>query len=419
MRQGIHISDVFLGYRNAPHFVIAVKHDQGGEPWILRATMDTAFFNEVVGDIGKRISVDAYLVNEKGIYQTQPPHPGRLMGPSGVEIPHHQGIEQQEVNGRIRVMVRLDRAPWICVVQTERKIIFSQLYQIRNISIGAFIMGAILMVLTILLTTNYLIARLEWKRKSIRALNHQLEHTSRLASAMRLSAGLFQEVKDALGNIDAIARWIQDLAQRDLSSENVLGELKDSAAQIQSQVFGCHKAIDNFLDGTRQAVPVITGININEQLDGLVKLLDRELRFSNITIARNYQETPAPLVRSDPSRLRQVFQNLILNAMEASRQNGKIFLTTQLHEDLVYVRITDQGPGIPEKDLETIFDPAPALKAGDAELRLPLCRRILTKLGGRIFARNEPEKGTTLVVEIPVKFDPEPGKLDIQLKSEE
>ncbi len=405
MQQGVYISDVFLGYRNVPHFIIAVKQGQAGESWILRATVDTAFFNGVVGDIARRIPGEAYLINEKGIYQTQPQRSGRLMGQSDAKnLTPYEGVMQKETDDRIQVMVWLEHAPWLCVVQTERKIIFAKLNQIRTIGIFAFILGGILIVLTVLLTTNYLIGRLERKRKSIRVLDQQLEHSSRLASAMRLSSGIFQEIKDTLGNIDTIAQWVQDLPQVDLSDEKYRDELKGSLKQIQSQIIDCRKSIDKFLDGTRQTIPMITEINVNEQLDQLLDLLDRELRFSGIKVIRNYQNAPPPLIRSDPSRLRQVFQSLLLNAIEADMQNGKITLTTRLVEDRLYVRITDEGPGIPEKQLETIFDSISPTKPEDEGLRLPICRNILTKLGGNIYARNEPEKGATFVVEIPVQY---------------
>ena len=75
----IYISDVFLGFRNMPHFIIAVKQSRKEGYWILRATVDSAFFDGVVTKIKQGEKGDAFLINKKGVYQTTPRRSGRLM----------------------------------------------------------------------------------------------------------------------------------------------------------------------------------------------------------------------------------------------------------------------------------------------------------------------------------------------------
>ena len=79
--RGVYISDVFLGFRNVPHFVIAVRQAWGDDFWILRATVDTAFFNQVVSEMVRTSEGDSFLVNRQGIFQTSPRKAGRLMAP--------------------------------------------------------------------------------------------------------------------------------------------------------------------------------------------------------------------------------------------------------------------------------------------------------------------------------------------------
>ena len=69
--KSIYISDVFLGYRNTPHFIIAVKKMEDGEPWYLRATIDTQFFNNLVENIRVGKTGEAYLTNKDGVLQTR------------------------------------------------------------------------------------------------------------------------------------------------------------------------------------------------------------------------------------------------------------------------------------------------------------------------------------------------------------
>ncbi|HKJ02746.1 MAG TPA: cache domain-containing protein, partial [Longimicrobiales bacterium] len=71
IQQGAYVSDVFLGYRNTPHMVIAVRQEEReGRPFVLRATIDTEWINRLVGSLGTQPSSDAFLINGQGILQT-------------------------------------------------------------------------------------------------------------------------------------------------------------------------------------------------------------------------------------------------------------------------------------------------------------------------------------------------------------
>jgi signal transduction histidine kinase len=131
--------------------------------------------------------------------------------------------------------------------------------------------------------------------------------------------------------------------------------------------------------------------------------LDKELRLSNIGVIRNYADS-IPGIRSDPFELRQVFQNLILNAIDAIQNNGEITLTTRRQGDEVVVTVADSGPGIPEEHLPKIFEPLFTTKPGGTGLGLAICADILERLGGRIRVHNSPGGGACFVVTLPIRF---------------
>jgi len=403
--ESVYISDVFLGFRSVPHFVMAVKQPKtDGSFWILRATVDSAFFNDVVAHVNQIKTGDAFLINRFGVFQTIPKQAGQLMGPSDfTALEPYAGIRQQEESGLIKVMAWLERAPWLCVVQVAQKEVFADLYRIRNIGIFVFILGSILIVMTVLLTTNYLIARLETKRRSIHALDEQLQHTSRRAASAPMVTGFLLKIKDAFAGIDMAAHKLQDGIWENLPSGGSVNEITDGLEKIQSKASHGRKSIDRFLNAVQPVEPMIMEININELLDNLIELYERELYFNKIRIERNYH-TAAPLLRSDPSRLRQVFQNLVFNAMTAIHQNGTIRLKTEAADDRIYITVSDDGPGIPEENLDKIFDPHFTTKTEGMGLGLSISRQILKKLGGRIYAKNEPEKGVSFIVELPARF---------------
>jgi len=400
MKRGVYISDVFLGYRNAPHFIIAVKQSDSEGTWIIRATIDTMFFDTMVSEVANKRSGDAFLVNRKGIFQTSPRMAGQLMGQS--EFKHserYEGVILEERQGQIRATTWLKHVPWLCVVQIDRDEIFSALHTVRNIGIFVFLLSAILIVFTVLLITNQLVTRLETKRRSIRLLDKQLRHTSFMASSMEMSYGFFREISDTLANIDVTARWIGDLTQ-----EGNLNEIRENLDQIKSQVSRSQKAIDKFVRFIRLGDPVVMEVYINEILDDLLEFLSSELRFRNIRLKLDYQD-PLPPIRSDRSKLRQVFQNLILNAISAIEKDGEISIKIRADENVVTVTVADNGPGIHEENIDKIFDPLFSTKPQGTGLGLPICLDILGKLGGSISVESNPgEGGAAFIVELPFQF---------------
>jgi two-component system NtrC family sensor kinase len=399
MSRGVYVSDVFLGHRNVPHFIIAVKAEDRGRPWFLRATIDTEYFHGMIADMAAKRKAQAYFVNRQGQYQTVPNPESRLMGPSPfTDLKPAPGVTYNESDDHLLMTVWLEKVPWLGVVQISRKDAFGDLARIRAIGIWVFILAAILLVMTVLLTTNNLVSRLEVKRRSIRFLDRQLRQSNRLASAMELSFGFFREITDTLTNIDAAAACLEDF-----SKKGDWQNTSESLAQIRSEAGRSRRSIDRFLKFTQSAEPIIKELNLNAVLDEMIEFLDKELRFKNIGVRRNY-EASLPGIRSDPAELRQVFQNLILNAISAIQANGTITLTTQRQAETVMVSITDTGPGIAEGFIDRIFEPLFTTKPGGTGLGLTICVDILTRLGGHITAHNHPEGGACFVVQLPLKF---------------
>ncbi|MCK5725104.1 MAG: hypothetical protein KAI84_21390, partial [Gammaproteobacteria bacterium] len=308
-----------------------------------------------------------------------------------------EGVKLEERQGQIHATAWLKNVPWLCVAKIDQDEIFGALHRVRNTGIFVFILGAILILLTVLLITNQLVSSLETKRRNIRFLDQQLRRTSYMASSMELSYGFFREIKDNLANIDVATTWIHDLTRVD--------EIEKSLDQIKSEVFRSRKSIDKFLRFIRPGHPVITEVNINEILDDLLEFLVSELDFKNIKVKRDYQDH-LPVIRSDNSKLRQVFQNIVLNAVSAVEKDGEISLTTSADKNGVTVTVADNGPGIPEENIDQVFDPLFTTKPEGTGLGLSICLSITQKLGGSISVRSEAEKGASFIIQLSFQFKP-------------
>lgn len=400
------ISDVFLGFRNDPHFIIAVKQVTSEGFWILRATVDTAYFEGLVGEILSRRDGDAYLTNRDGIFQTNPRWGGKIMGQSELrQIEPFGGVRIEERGGRIVMMTWLEKVSWLCVAEFKQEDIYSPLRNARTVGIFVFVLGTMLIVLTVVFTTNYLFSRLETKRRNIRFLDHQLQHSNRMASSMKLASGFVREVNETLSNIDLVLSWVDDLAQGDLSGEESRTEIRESLKQVRSEVVRARRATDKFLKATQSTLPIIREVKVQELLDEIIELLERELHFNRIAVRREYQD-PLPAVQSDPSQLRQVFQNLIVNAVTAIGKEGTVSLTVQGTEERVIIKVGDTGPGIPRERLKNIFDPLFTKKPDGTGLGLSIGASILRQLGGEISVTSEIGEGAVFTVEIPTRFSP-------------
>jgi two-component system NtrC family sensor kinase len=405
-QRDFYISDVFLGFRNDPHFIIAVKQRTNEGFWILRATVDTGYFEGIVREVLSKRDGDAYIVNGDGIFQTTPRRGGKIMGQSEVRyMEPFKGVRLEERAGWIIMMTWLEKVPWLCVAEFKREDIYSPLRNVRTVGIFVFVLGAMLIVLTVILTTNYLFSRLETKRRNIRFLDHQLQHSSRIASSMKLASGFVREIKETLSNIDLVFSWVDDLAQGDLSGEKSRTEMRESLRQVRSELLRARTATDRFLKSTQSSLPIIREVRVQDLLAEIIELLDRELHFNRITVHRDYQD-PLPSVQSDPSQLRQVFQNLIVNAVTAIGKDGVISITTRGTEEGLSISVADTGPGIPRDRLEKIFDPLFTAKPDGAGLGLSIGAGILRKLGGKISVKSDIGKGAVFTVEIPCQFSP-------------
>ena len=104
----------------------------------------------------------------------------------------------------------------------------------------------------------------------------------------------------------------------------------------------------------------------------------------------------------DKIKLEEVFLNLLRNAKEAIDGEGTIYLSAERGNDILIIQISDNGCGIPEEHLDSIFEPFKTYKQGGTGLGLSLSKRIIESHHGSISVSSEPEKGTTFTIKLPI-----------------
>jgi signal transduction histidine kinase len=144
-------------------------------------------------------------------------------------------------------------------------------------------------------------------------------------------------------------------------------------------------------------------IDLNLALDEAMRVLIHPLRKSGLTVTR---ELPPdlPKVQGIMNMAVQVFVNIITNSFEAAGRNGSLVIAARAASpDRVLVTMTDSGPGIPEADLEAVFDPFFTTRPQGTGLGLAICRQIMRGFGGDIRAEKSESGGAIIIMEF-VKF---------------
>ena len=414
MRKGQHISDVFMGFRKSPHFVIAVRGSTGGQNWILRTTIDPDIFLNMVrtAQIGR--SGDAFIINREGAYQTEPRFSGKILEKSNID-PSIFGegaskVEKMKVDGKMKYYAGswLRNNEWLLVISQQSGEEMSGLLKTRNFAILILLLGCGAIVYTTIATTRMTVGKLEQANRGIDELNSQLMQSDKLAALGKMAAGIAHEINNPLAVIGEKAGWMRDLLldEEFKNSENYK-EYNQSIDKIEEHVERARKITHNMLGFIRKMEPRLDDVDVNQILNQTVELLQNQARLSNISIHKEF-EADMPIIASDQSRLQQVFLNLISNAIDAvdsnRKKDGRIDIKTWSNTSSIYIRIEDNGPGIEKENEKKVFDPffTTKLTGKGTGLGLSISYNIMEKLGGSILFENKAPNGAVFTIKLPL-----------------
>ena len=234
-------------------------------------------------------------------------------------------------------------------------------------------------------------------------LQDQLIKEEKLAGLGVLSAGIGHELNNPLVGVIGLGEAIQD--------EQNPQQIKEYAQNIVQHGRRMASIIRDFTgQATSQLKGQQTQININEQLDHVLKTVQEPHEGTALEIHTHYQ--PLPLIRANPYELGQAFVNIITNAVQAMNKTGKLDISTLAQEKEIKVLIRDDGPGISRHHLSKIFDPFFTTKeqGEGAGLGLTIARRIIQKYGGHIHVDSQEGEGTTCEISLPLSNQDLPNK---------
>ena len=405
-----YISDSYLGFRNKPHFTIAVRQMLDGQLYAMRSTLDPDKFYMFLRTISSGKGVESALINNAGTYQIVDPGKGELFGLSDFMPPEPKssGIQEIKKNGDSILIAYswLKETPWALIVREPLSIAHAQMYRARRVMITGTALIILIIATAIWLTTNTLLNKAQENAEKREELQFQLLHASKLASVGELATGVAHEINNPLAIILASSGVIKDMLNPefdlDARPKNIIKELEN----IESATFRARSITHQLLNYGRKNTPRPVPCNINKILDEVMHgFKEREFAVANIKINRHYDPKLQEIL-VDPDQIRQVFLNLINNAGDAITGSGTITLSTSQDAKNIRVAVTDNGQGMNYDQIQKIFDPFYTTKetGKGTGLGLSVSLSIVKSLGGSIDVQSMPGAGSTFTVLLPVQI---------------
>ena len=226
----------------------------------------------------------------------------------------------------------------------------------------------------------------------------QLIRAEKLASIGQLASGVGHELRNPLGAIkNAIFYVRRRVARSDLAAtEPRVLEFLDI---MDKEVTSANKVISDLLGFSRVAKPTVAPANIGGMIEDALKYVPMA---ENIKLTTDV-DPGLPMVMVDADQVRQVFVNIILNAVEAMPEGGRLEIRARSKAQFVEVEFADSGGGIPESIIGKIFDPLFTTKAKGIGLGLAMSKSILERHGGNIQVKSEDGKGATFTASLPTQ----------------
>jgi len=230
----------------------------------------------------------------------------------------------------------------------------------------------------------------------IKELKKQVETNKRLAAIGKLAAGVAHEIRNPLSSIKGFATYFGNRYEENATD-------KETAQIMVREVERINRSVTQLLEFAKPMAVEKRQVDINELIRHSLRLVHHDLDQKKIKTKVDIDIKQA-VIQTDPDRMNQVFLNLYINAIEALGDGGQLEISVRDagQEDLIELRVMDNGTGIDEASLDLIFDPYFTTRPSGTGLGLAIVYRIIENLDGSICVESTKDKGTCFIINLPV-----------------
>ena len=231
-------------------------------------------------------------------------------------------------------------------------------------------------------------ARLQDQTERLLEMEAQLMHADRLSVLGELSAAMAHEVRNPLASIKGTVDILKDAKTNSKERDEFLGILSKEVERL-------NRVADGYLTLARRAPSGAGHCDIQEVVRSVVSLVEGRARKQGVTIEVNHHGG-AETVPINPDLLRQVLLNLIINSFSAMAEGGILTVRSKRENQSLTISVSDTGSGIKEEDLGKVFEPFFTTRESGSGLGLPIVKRIVEDVGGKVELSSRVGEGTTV-----------------------
>ena len=239
--------------------------------------------------------------------------------------------------------------------------------------------------------------RVEERTEELREMQDYLVQSEKLASLGKMAAGVAHEINNPLTSILINTHLVLEKIEKNHSFYENLSLIADETSR-------CSNIVTGLLEFSRQNPPQLAFTNINEVINRILKLLENQASFQNITIKKELNPD-LPQIKIDKDKIKQVFWNLMINASEAMPKGGTLIIRSQFSADkkCIEIEFIDTGLGIPKENINKLFDPFFTTKGSGTGLGLAVSYGIIKQHQGNIEVKSEVSQGSVFTISLPTK----------------
>lgn len=229
----------------------------------------------------------------------------------------------------------------------------------------------------------------------LRKIEKQLAQNEKFTAMGELASGVAHEIRNPLNTIIMISQRLEREYKNKVNSEDFSSLLEI----LRSESYRVNSIIEQFLKFTKPARLMIAEYDVNEFLTEMIKIAEVQTINKNVSIKANIKNSKK--VSFDYQQMKQVFINLIRNAIDATQNNGEINIDFTATETGNIFTISDNGSGISKDNLKRIFDLYFTTKINGTGMGLSIVKQIILQHNGTIDVESETGKGSKFIIILP------------------